>query len=54
MEKEKLIKILKSYSVDAINEGLSMVFNKNKEMRERLTDKASGELAELIIKEYEK
>jgi len=51
MTREKLISILKSYSVSAIHDGMTYAYNNAGDIREVLTNKAAGELADLILKE---
>lgn len=49
MTKETLRKILKSYSVDAIKDSLTTVYNHNKEIKERLTDKHIDAIVDKIL-----
>ena len=50
MTKENLIKILKSYSVSAITDGMTYAYNVGGEIKEVLTNKAAEEIADLILK----
>jgi len=54
MTKDTLRKVIKGYSVDVINEGMTYAYNDKGQIREVLTNKAVDALADLIIKENEK
>ena len=54
MTKYILRKVLKGYSVDAINEGMTYVYNDKGQIKEVLTNKAVSALADKLEKELDK
>jgi len=51
MDKAKIKAILKSYSVDAVKEGMTYAYNNKGQIREVLTDKVVEALADKLEEE---